>query len=97
MDDAQIVELYWQRSERAIPETAAASLSAGMAIQLKEKNIRVTTLNPGGADTPFWGSRPVKRENLLKATDVAEVIEFVLTRDARVAFSEINFESFLNM
>lgn len=23
MDDAQIVELYWQRSERAIPETAA--------------------------------------------------------------------------
>lgn len=80
--------------------TAKASvnmLSAGMAIQLREKNIRVTTLNPGGADTPFWGSRPVRRENLLKASDVAEVIEFVLTRESRVAFSEINFESFLNM
>lgn len=78
-------------------KAAVNMLSAGMQIQYKEKNIRVTTLNPGGADTPFWGSRPVKRENLLKASDVAEVIEFVLTREGRVAFSEINFESFLMM
>ena len=78
-------------------KAAVNMLSAGMAIQLKEKNIRVTTLNPGGADTPFWGNRPVKRENLLKPTDIAEVIEFILTRDTRVAFSEIDFESFLNM
>ena len=78
-------------------KAAVNMLSAGMQIQYKEKNIRVTTLNPGGADTPFWGNRPVKRENLLKASDVAEVIEFVLTRESRVAFSEINFESFLMM
>jgi len=78
-------------------KAAVNMLSAGMQIQYKEKNIRVTTLNPGGADTPFWGDRPVKRENLLKATDVAEVMEFVLTRESRVAFSEINFESFLMM
>ena len=78
-------------------KAAVNMLSAGMAIQFKEKNIRVTTLNPGGADTPFWGDRPIKRENLLKATDVAEVMEFVLTREARVAFSEINFESFFMM
>ena len=78
-------------------KAAVNMLSAGMQIQYKEKNIRVTTLNPGGADTPFWGNRPVKRENLLKVSDVAEVIEFVLTRESRVAFSEINFESFLMM
>ncbi|MBE6643942.1 MAG: SDR family oxidoreductase [Ruminococcaceae bacterium] len=78
-------------------KAAVNMLSAGMAIQYKEKNIRVTTLNPGGADTPFWGNRPIKRENLLKASDVAEVMEFVLTRESRVAFSEINFESFLMM
>ena len=48
-------------------KAAVNMLSAGMAIQYKEKNIRVTTLNPGGADTPFWGDRPIKRENLLKA------------------------------
>ena len=78
-------------------KAAVNMLSAGMAIQFKERNVRVTTLNPGGADTPFWGDRPIKRENLLKATDVAEVMEFVLTRESRVAFSEINFESFFMM
>ena len=60
-------------------KAAVNMLSAGMQIQYKERNIRITILNPGGADTPFWGDRPVKRENMLKASDVAEVIEFVLT------------------
>ncbi len=78
-------------------KAAVNMLSAGSAIQLKEKNIRVTTLNPGGTDTPFWGDRPVKRENLLKASDVAEVVEFVLTRESRVSFSDIAFESFYNL
>ena len=78
-------------------KAAVNMLSAGMQMQFKDKNIRVTTLNPGGADTGFWGDRPVKRENLLKTSDVAEVMLFVLTRESRVAFSEINFESFLMM
>ena len=71
-------------------------LAAGMAIQFKEKNIRVTTLNPGGTDTPFWGQRKVARENLLLASDIADVVMFILTRDRRVAFSELSFESFYN-
>ncbi len=78
-------------------KAAVNMLSAGTQMQFKDKGIRVTTLNPGGADTGFWGNRPVKRENLLKASDVAEVMLFVLTRESRVAFSEINFESFLMM
>ncbi|MBQ8509962.1 MAG: SDR family oxidoreductase [Clostridia bacterium] len=77
-------------------KAAVNMLSSGMQIQYKEKNIRVTTINPGGADTPFWGSRPVAREKLLRASDVAEVFYFVMTRDSRVVFSELNFESFLN-
>ena len=36
-------------------KAAVNMLSAGMQQQFKEQNIRVTTLNPGGADTPFWG------------------------------------------
>ena len=78
-------------------KAAVNMLSAGAAIQLKEKNIRVTTLNPGGADTPFWGERKVDRSKLLKASDVADVIMFILSLDSRVAVSEINFESFLNL
>lgn len=78
-------------------KAAVNMLSAGAAIQLKEKNIRVTTLNPGGADTPFWGERKIDRSKLLRASDVADVILFVLSLDSRVAVSEINFESFLNL
>jgi NADP-dependent 3-hydroxy acid dehydrogenase YdfG len=102
---AQIINIGSMAAKRAnanaplycTAKAAVNMLSAGMAMQFKEKGIRVTTLNPGGADTPFWGNRPVKRENLLKPSDIAEVVLFVLTRDNRVAFSEINFESFYNM
>ena len=57
----------------------------------------MTTLNPGGADTPFWGNRKVAREKLLQAADVCDVMRFVLTSDPRIAFHELNFESFAMM
>ncbi len=104
-DGGQIINIGSMAAKRAnanaplycTAKAAVNMLSAGTQMQYKDKNIRVTTLNPGGADTGFWGDRPVKRENLLKASDVAEVMMFVLTRESRVAFSEINFESFLMM
>jgi len=104
-NDCQIINIGSMAAKRAkanapmycTAKAAVNMLSAGTQLQYKEKGIRVTTLNPGGADTGFWGDRPVKRENLLKASDVAEVMLFVLTRESRVAFSEINFESFLMM
>lgn len=76
-------------------KAAVNMLSAGMAIQYKKLNIRVTTLNPGGTDTPFWGNRPVDRQKLMQPDDIAGAILFVLTQDRRVAISELNFESFL--
>ena len=78
-------------------KAAVNMLSAGMQQQFKEMNIRVTTLNPGGADTPFWGNRPVNRAKLLRPDDIADVIVFVLECDSRIAFSELNFESFLSL
>lgn len=75
-------------------KAAVNMLSAGMQIQLAQEDIRVTTLNPGGADTPFWGNRPVNREKFLKAEDVVEMILFVAALPPRVAVHEINFESF---
>jgi NADP-dependent 3-hydroxy acid dehydrogenase YdfG len=78
-------------------KAAVNMLSQGMQIQYKEKNIRVTTVNPSGTDTAFWGDRPVKREKLLTANDVAEIIVFILKCETRVAFSDVTFESFNNM
>lgn len=74
-------------------KAAVNVLSQGLSLQLAQKDIRVTTLNPGGADTPFWGDRPVKREKMLQAQDVVDVILFVLTSNPRIAFHSIDFES----
>ena len=75
-------------------KAAVNMFGSGLQLQLAKQDIRVTTLNPGGADTPFWGNRKVAREKLLQAADVCDVMRFVLTSDPRIAFHELNFESF---
>ncbi|MBR2884188.1 MAG: SDR family oxidoreductase, partial [Clostridia bacterium] len=55
-------------------KAAVNKLSEGLLLQYAKKNIRVTTVNPGGADTPFWGTRSVDRSKLMSAEDVVEVI-----------------------
>lgn len=75
-------------------KAAVNMFSQGLALQLIEKNIRVTTLNPGATDTGFWGTRPVQRDKFMTASDVAEVLLFVLSMNPRVVVHEINFESF---
>lgn len=74
-------------------KSAVNVLSQGLSLQLSARDIRVTTLNPGGADTPFWGDRPVKREKMLQAQDVVDVILFVLNSNARMTIHSIDFES----
>lgn len=101
---SHIINIGSMAAKRANPNapmycTAKAAVnmfSQGLAMQVKENNIRVTTLNPGGADTPFWGDRTVPREKFLKASDVVDVMMFVLTRDAHVVFHDIAFESFIS-
>lgn len=73
-------------------KSAVNMLSAGMQIQLGGKDIRITTLNPGGADTPFWGSRKVDRSTLMQAGDVVDVMLFVLDHP-RMVFYSLDFES----
>lgn len=71
---------------------AVNMLSSAMQLQLSAKDIRLTTLNPGGADTPFWGNRAVDRSKLLSADDVVDVMMFVIDHP-RIVFYEVNFES----
>jgi len=99
---ALVVNISSVAAKRANPNAplycaakAALSMMAdGLALQVGAKNIRVTTLSPGAADTQFWGTRKVPREKFLKVEDVVEVIRFVLTMPARVVFHDIVFESF---
>jgi len=73
-------------------KSALNMMASAMQIQLAQRNIRVTTLNPGGADTPFWGTRQVDRSKFLSADDVVDVIEFTLNHP-RMVIHSVDFES----
>jgi len=74
-------------------KAAVNMLSQGMLLQMGPQNIRVTTVNPGGADTPFWGTRTVDKSKLMQAEDVVDIIFFVLTSNPSVQIHDIYFES----
>ena len=75
-------------------KAAVNMFSKAMLLQVGKKNIRVSTINPGGADTAFWGTRTVDKTKLMQAEDVVNVIEFVLCSDPCIQIHEISFESF---
>lgn len=74
-------------------KAAVNMLSKALLLQVASKKIRVTTVNPGGADTAFWGDRKVDRTKLMSADDVCDIIMFVLTSNPNVQIHEISFES----
>ena len=99
----QILNMASMASKRANPnapvycaaKAAVAMLSQGLALQLKERNIRVSTLNPGPTNTQgFWGDRPVPRDKFLSPGNVAQVVRFILSQPPHVLVHEVAFESF---
>ena len=90
-----------KRANPKSPQYSAAKAAVNMftdslAQQLKGKNIRFTVLNPGPSDTTFFAGRipPEKRTKFMKAQDVAELLKFILTRDSRIVYHDVMFESF---
>jgi NAD(P)-dependent dehydrogenase (short-subunit alcohol dehydrogenase family) len=75
-------------------KAAVAMLSQGLALQAKDRNVRVTTLLPGPTDTTFWGNRQVPREKFLQVEDVVAAVRFVLALPPHVVVHELAFESF---
>ena len=74
-------------------KAAVNKLSEGLLLQLGPKGIAVTTVTPGGADTPFWGSRAVDKTKLMSAEEVADVIWFVCNLPATIQMHCLDFES----
>lgn len=74
-------------------KAAVNMISQGMLLQLGSQDIRVTTINPGGIDTPFWGTRKVDKTKLMCAEDVVDVIMFALMSSPRIQIHDIYFES----
>lgn len=74
-------------------KAAMNMLSAGLAMQTKQANVRVSIVSPGAVSTPgFWGDRPVPHEKFLKPHDVAEVVAFVVGQPAHVVMHDVVFE-----
>lgn len=75
-------------------KAAVNMFSKSLALQLVDKKIRVTTFNPGPIDTPFWGDRPMPREKFMQASDVADVLMFLLKLNPAIVVHEICLDSF---
>ena len=74
-------------------KAAVNMLSKGLLLQVGSEDIRVTTINPGGVDTPFWGTRAVDKSKLMQADEVVDVIMFVLASSPKIQIHNIDFES----
>jgi NADP-dependent 3-hydroxy acid dehydrogenase YdfG len=81
---------------RALPGSLYSSTKwavTGMAESLRQElrqeedsTVRVTVVEPGMVDTPFFDNRPT---DALEADDIARIVMFVLEQPARVDINEI--------
>ncbi|QJX48405.1 SDR family NAD(P)-dependent oxidoreductase [Hymenobacter taeanensis] len=92
-------ETYANGNVYCASKAAVAALTKGMRLDLLPHNIRVAEVNPGAVETEFSQVR-FKGDNAraatvyqgfepLKATDVAELIQFMVTRPAHVNIAEV--------
>ena len=92
-------EVYSKGNISCASKFAVDAISQGMRIDLNDKNIKVSQVNPGLVNTEFAKVRfkndLEKAENVYKgmdpliADDVAEVISFIMNRSDNVNISDI--------
>lgn len=74
-------------------KAATVMLSEALGMQVADRGIRVSAVNPGGVDTGFWGDRPVNRSAMLGPSDVTQAIMFLIGLPEHVAVRDLRFES----
>ncbi len=99
----RIVNIASVAGTRGIPGQAAycaskhgmVGFAEALAQELLPAGITVSTICPGGIDTPLWtgpdGANPYPgdREKLISPREIAELVEFVLTRPAGTVYKRI--------
>lgn len=93
------INVYEGGSIYCASKHAVNAITKGMRIDLLKHNIRVTSISPGMVDTEFslvrFGGDETQAQNVyqgvtpLSAIDVAESIEFVVTRPPHVNINDI--------
>lgn len=92
-------ETYANGNVYCASKAAVAALSKGMRLDLLPHNIRVAEVNPGAVETEFSQVRfkgdTARAASVyqgfepLQAEDIADVIQFMVTRPARVNIAEV--------
>lgn len=70
-------------------------MTESLRIELKKKNIGITTISPARVDTYFNNKKPGCRPISLKADDVAEQVYFVLKQRSTCNIEQIKLSSIL--
>ena len=73
---------------------ALSGLAGALAKEMFGKNIKITTLYPGGIDTELWNeNNPYlgSTEDLIKPAEIAEIIYFVCQLPANIVMKEMTF------
>jgi NADP-dependent 3-hydroxy acid dehydrogenase YdfG len=65
---------------------AVTAMGEGARLELNDTGVRVTLIEPGMVDTPFFDERPV---GMLEADDVARVVMFAVSQPPHVDVNEI--------
>jgi NADP-dependent 3-hydroxy acid dehydrogenase YdfG len=65
---------------------AVTAMGEALRQEVAETDIRVTLIEPGAVDTPFFSSTP---QNALEDDDIARAVMFALTQPPRVDVNEI--------
>lgn len=91
-------EVYMKGNAYCASKHAVTALSDGLRLDLNGSNVKVSTINPGAVDTEFSKVRfkgdKEKADKVydgftpLYATDIAEIIYFIISRPAHVNLSD---------
>jgi 3-hydroxy acid dehydrogenase / malonic semialdehyde reductase len=82
----------------AATKAGIAGFAAALRKEVAKKNIRVSLIEPGAVDTDMQeGTKKEKEEKIrkaemLRADDIADLVGFVLTRPQRCTISEVRIE-----
>ncbi|MFW5747606.1 MAG: SDR family NAD(P)-dependent oxidoreductase [bacterium] len=82
---------YALQSAYSASKHALAGWTKALSRELHERGFRIYTLSPGGVDTPLVSkTRPdLDTSILIDPREIAEVVEFLVTRSGRGAIDEI--------
>lgn len=83
------IKAYHNGGSYAISKFALLGFSKSLREELKEFNIRVTSLIPGATYTPSWHAANLPQERFMKAEDVAKLIWDVYNLSANTVVEEV--------